>query len=121
MVETIDFVDVSVPLAPSLIMRDLSELLTLPYLGAFDVPIPSAPSDATPPARDTRSSKRVTYIGLTKAVMPMLLNLFLRFKDDVQIYSDATLETVLAVREQILITLMTEFLTINRRILYRLN
>lgn len=94
--ETINSVDVSVSSSPSLIMRDLSELLTLPYIGALDVS--SAQSNTTPSMREARPSKRVTYIGLTKKVMPMLLDLFLRFKGDAGIYSDETLETVLSVR-----------------------
>ncbi|THH10921.1 hypothetical protein EW145_g989 [Phellinidium pouzarii] len=91
-IETINGIDLSMTGSPSLVMRDLSELLTLPYLGAFEVLGPAV--DGTPPIKDTRVSKRVTYVGLTKKVMPMLLETFLRFKNSVDIYSDGTLESI---------------------------
>lgn len=94
-------------------MRDLSELLTLPYLAAFDI-------SGAPSTRETsRNSKRVTYIGLTKVVMPMLLDLFLRFKEDDIIYSDTTLETVLSVSFRLTSIQVKSALTIEiRRSLY---
>ena len=73
-------------------MRDLSELLTLPYLGAFDVH-----DDPSRPVKDPRFSKRVTYIALTKKVMPMLRDTFLRFRDTGIVYTDGTLETIFSV------------------------
>ena len=74
----------------SLILRDLSEFLTLAFIGAFD----TLEATGIP---DSRSSKRVTYIALAKKVMPMLMGIFLRFKDSLDIYSDETMETILAV------------------------
>ncbi|OJA16091.1 hypothetical protein AZE42_05645 [Rhizopogon vesiculosus] len=77
---------------PSLIVRDLSEFITLPFLAAFYVPIMSPGSPATPTA--TSSQKQVTYIGLSKRVMPLIVELYMRFKDDLEIYEDGTLEAV---------------------------
>ena len=93
--ETISDIDLSVSGACSLVLRDLSEILTLPYLGAFDVRNPT--TDSSQPTRDPRHSKRVTYIALTKKVMPMLRDVFLRFKDKDIIYIDGTLEAVFSV------------------------
>jgi hypothetical protein len=80
---------------PSLILRDLSEYSTLAFLAAFDVP------DPTPVAQGSQRripQKRVTYIALSKKTMPQLVQLFLTFKDDVAIYNDGTVESILSVR-----------------------
>lgn len=66
------------------------------FVGAFD--INRSMVDSTIP--DVRSSQRVTYIALTKKVMPMLLDTFIRLKDNVDVYSDETIETVLSVSYQ---------------------
>lgn len=79
-----------------MVLRDLSEYLTLAFVGAFD--INRSMVDSTIP--DVRSSQRVTYIALTKKVMPMLLDTFIRLKDNVDVYSDETIETVLSVSYQ---------------------
>ncbi|KAF7985483.1 hypothetical protein HWV62_5261 [Athelia sp. TMB] len=83
-------IDLSVPGAPSLFMRDLSEFSTLPFLAAFDVQPPSGSTKTAAP------QKRITYIGLVKKTMPLLVDLFSRFKENVDIYADGTLETVLS-------------------------
>lgn len=89
--EAIAGIDLSLPGSPSLIMRDLSEFSTLPFLAAFDVQ-PAATS-----AKTSTPQKRITYIGLVKKTMPLLVDLFSRFKDNIDIYVDGTLETVLSV------------------------
>jgi hypothetical protein len=86
--ETIEGIDLSLPGSPSLVMRDLSEYVTLPFLAAFDVT--AQPKSHTPP-------KRITYIAISKKTMPKLVDLFLRFKDQVEIYVDGTLEAALSV------------------------
>jgi hypothetical protein len=86
--ETIEGIDLSISGSPSLIMRDLSEYATLPFLAAFD--IHSLPKSQT-------SQKRITYIAISKKTMPMLVELFLKFKDKAEIYGDGTLEAVLSV------------------------
>jgi hypothetical protein len=86
--ETLSGVDLSVPGSPSLVMRDLSQYVTLPFIAAFD--IQSHGRTQTP-------QKRVTYIGISKKTMPMLVDLFLQFKSSSEIYIDGTLEAILAV------------------------
>lgn len=86
-IETIVDIDLAAAGAPSLVMRDLSEFATLPFLAAFDVP--SDPKTQTP-------QKRVTYIALAKKIMPMLVDMFLRFKGREEIYVDGTIEAVLS-------------------------
>lgn len=75
-----------------MVLRDLSEYSTLSFLAAFDAP------DAAPSGKQSRTQKRVTYIALSKKTMPQLVDLFLRFKDDVSIYNDGTVESILSVR-----------------------
>ncbi|CAK5277941.1 unnamed protein product [Mycena citricolor] len=86
-VETISEIALEASGVPSLVMRDLSEYATLPFLAAFDGP--PDPKSQTPP-------KRVTYIALTKRIMPLLVDLFLRFKEREEIYIDGTIEAVLS-------------------------
>lgn len=69
-------------------MRDLSEYVTLPFIAAFDV---------QPHPRMQTPQKRVTYIAIAKKTMPMLVDLFLRFKSSPEIYVDGTTEAILAV------------------------
>ncbi|EMD41098.1 hypothetical protein CERSUDRAFT_111675 [Gelatoporia subvermispora B] len=75
--ETVDSIDLTVPGAASLVLRDLSEYVTLPFIAAFDV-----------------QNKRVTYIALSKKAMPILVDLYLKFKEQADIYADGTLETI---------------------------
>ncbi|KAF9074107.1 hypothetical protein BDP27DRAFT_1399717 [Rhodocollybia butyracea] len=84
---TIGGIDLSAPGAPSLILRDLSEFSTLPFLAGFDVP--PEPKTQSPP-------KRITYIALAKKTMPKLVELCLQFKDRLELYSEGTLEAVLS-------------------------
>ncbi len=86
--ETISAIDLSVTGSPSLIMRDLSEFATLAFLAAFDVQMSSG---------SQIPQKRITYIALSKRTMPMLVDLFTKYKDLVAIYVDGTLEAVLSV------------------------
>ena len=95
MIESITEIDLSIHGSPSLVMRDLSELLTLPFVAGFDIQIPT--SDVMSPPKETRTTKRVTYVGLTKKTMPLLLDIFLRFMDKLDIYTDETLETICSV------------------------
>ena len=41
--------------------------------------------------------KRVSYIALSKKTMPMLVELYMKFKDEKDIYVDGTLERLCAV------------------------
>lgn len=94
--DAITGIDLSLKGCPSLIMRDLSEYATLPFMAAFDVQ--SAPLSAHDiSGRNSVPQKRVTYIGLVKKTMPMLVDLFLQFKESTDIYVDGTLEAILSV------------------------
>ena len=94
-----DEIDLSVPGVSSLVLRDLAEYNTLPFLAAFDV------QDAATINGSTKSNrlpqKRVTYIALSKKTMPQVVKLFLSFKEDPAIYNDGTIEAILAVRCQL--------------------
>jgi len=90
--DTITDIDLSVPGSPSLVMRDLSDYATLPFLAAFDVqPLPQGQQMPQTP------QKRITYIALAKKIMPTLVEFFLRFQSSVDIYVDGTLESILSV------------------------
>ncbi|OJT09170.1 Protein MON2 -like protein [Trametes pubescens] len=91
--EAVDSIELSAPGVASLVLRDLSEYATLPFLAAFDIP-PAAPSSTSRAARS--GPTRVTYIALSKKVMPLLVDLFLRFKEDAAIYGDGTVEALFA-------------------------
>ncbi|KZP24026.1 hypothetical protein FIBSPDRAFT_785328 [Athelia psychrophila] len=88
--DAFDGIDLSVPGSPSLFMRDLSEFSTLPFLAAFDV------QTSGPSGKSSAPKKRITYIGLVKRTMPLLVDLFSRFRDNIDIYVDGTLETVIS-------------------------
>jgi hypothetical protein len=89
-------IDLSSKGSPSLVIKDLSECATIPFLAAFDVPTSPPPAQTNAPSKALQ--KRVTYIALAKKAMPKLVNLYLQFKDKPEIYVDGTLESVLSVR-----------------------
>lgn len=97
--DAITGIDLALPGSPSLVMRDLSEYASLPFLAAFDVQ--TVPFSAAPgtPSKKSLPQKRMTYIGLVKKIMPMLVDLFMQFKESAEIYVDGTLEAVLSVSE----------------------
>lgn len=93
--ETLSSIDLSVPGSSSLVMRDLSEYATLPFIAAFDVKNKKKKKKSAYP----EMQKRVTYIGISKKTMPMLVELLMRLKDCCpEIYVDGTLEAVFGVR-----------------------
>lgn len=77
--------------APSVLLGDVAEYATLAFLGAFDAPPPMHIQ-----AQNKAIGLRVTYVALCKKSLPLLVQLFLRFKSDSRIWSDGTLERVLA-------------------------
>lgn len=91
--DTIADLDLSGKGSPSLVIRDLSEYATLPFLAAFDVEPAVDPSSG----KVQTGQKRITYIALSKKTMPILVDLFLKFKENAEIYVDGTLEAVLSV------------------------
>ena len=84
--EVIREINMASPGVPSLILHDLSEYATLPFMAAFDVP-----------SSGVKPQKRVSYIALSKKTMPQLVDLFLKFKTNPEIYTNGTLEAVLSV------------------------
>jgi hypothetical protein len=93
--EAVASIDLTIHGAPSLVIQDLSEYATLPFLAAFDVPRPAQMQIQTPSKQTPQ--KRITYIAVAKKVMPLLVDLFMRFKENADIYTDGTLEAVLSV------------------------
>ncbi|KAI6043590.1 hypothetical protein EDC04DRAFT_668532 [Pisolithus marmoratus] len=92
--ETVESIELTAPGVPSLVIRDLSEYVTLPFLAAFHPDQPGAAVPGTPVPASAR--KQVTYIGLSKKAMPSLVDMYLRFRDHTEIYEDGTLEAVLS-------------------------
>ena len=90
--DAIEEIDLSVPGVPSLVLRDLSDYITLPFLAAFDVHDAASASKVNRPPQ-----KRVTYIALSKRTMPHVVKLFLQIKEDSVIYNDGTVEAILSV------------------------
>ena len=92
--EAVDSIELAGMGVFSLVLRDLSEYATLPFLAAFDVQTPLS----TAASKVSRTGPhRVTYIALSKKTMPMLVDLFLRFKDEAAIFIDGTVEALFAV------------------------
>ncbi|KAH7100328.1 hypothetical protein BKA62DRAFT_706688 [Auriculariales sp. MPI-PUGE-AT-0066] len=92
--KVLESLDLTVPLSPSLVLRDLAEYATLPFLAGFDFEPPTMTSDAS--VIKTKTTKRVSYIAVSKRAMPWLVELYLQFEDMSQIYADGTLEAVVA-------------------------
>ncbi|THH26880.1 hypothetical protein EUX98_g7308 [Antrodiella citrinella] len=94
--EAIDGIDLSGEGVPSLVLRDLSEYATLAFVASFDAPDDSgvALQSTAVPSANGRPPRRVTYIGISKKTMPLLVNLFLKFKDAAAIFIDGTVETI---------------------------
>ncbi|KAI6140148.1 hypothetical protein BKA82DRAFT_4216431 [Pisolithus tinctorius] len=95
--ETAESIELTASGVPSLVIRDLSEYITLPFLAAFhpnqvDASVPGTPVTPVPAS----ARKQVTYVGLSKKVMPSLVEMYLRFRDRTEIYEDGTLEAVLS-------------------------
>lgn len=117
MVEAIEGIELIATGVPSLIMRDLSEYVTLPFLAAFHTGpalMSASGSPATPVPASVR--RQVTYIGLSKKAMPSLVEMFLRFRHNAEIYEDGTLEAVLAVRSFSLALSSLTYHLLSRRI-----
>ncbi|CAE6434947.1 unnamed protein product [Rhizoctonia solani] len=74
----------------SIVLTDLSEFATLAFLAAFDVP------DANPSGDARRPPRRVTYTALAKRVMPVVVDIYSRFKAMADIYEDGTLDHILS-------------------------
>ncbi|KAI1793675.1 hypothetical protein LXA43DRAFT_971708 [Ganoderma leucocontextum] len=94
--ESVDSIELTARGVISLVLRDLSEYATLPFLAAFDIQ-PALFSGLPSASKVPRSTvNRVTYIALSKKTLPLLVDLYLRFKSDASIYADGTIETLFA-------------------------
>lgn len=103
MLQVLEDVQLTVPGAPSMLLSDVAEYSTLAFLAAFEFEEPPLPGQ-TPDRK--RPLKKVSYIALSKKTMPMLVQLFMKFKQEKDIYVDGTLERVCAVRSDILLQLL---------------
>ncbi|KAG8863454.1 hypothetical protein FRB96_008194 [Tulasnella sp. 330] len=77
--------------APSILLFDIAEYMTLAFLAAFDFEEPPL-SGQTP--EKPRPTKHVSYIALSKMCMPLLAGLFSKYKDVTEIYADGTVESM---------------------------
>lgn len=86
--EVIAIIDLDLPSAASAVLSDLSEYATLAFTAAFNSPQPTI-----------GRAQSVSYIALTKEIMPHLLWLFERFRDDPQVYEEGAVSRMLHVRD----------------------
>ena len=89
--EVLAAIKLEIPGAASAVLTDLAEYLTLAFIAAFD-------SEVELPGRGAKPVQRVSYIALSKEVMPHVLWLFQRFKEDSSIYEQGAVERMFAVR-----------------------
>ena len=84
-----------------MVLRDLSEYITLPFIAAFDAPLPLDVMSQTPgnPKQSRAPQKRITYIALADKIMLQVVNLYLYLPPEamVDVYNDGTLEAVFSV------------------------
>ncbi|KAL8279821.1 hypothetical protein RQP46_007671 [Phenoliferia psychrophenolica] len=88
--EVVAAIKLEIPGAASAVLSDLSEYLTLAFIAAFDSEIDNSAKSKP------RMSQRVTYIALAKEVMPHVLWLYVRYKDDISIYEQGAVERMFA-------------------------
>lgn len=79
--------DKSVPGIPPLVLRDLSEYMTLAFLG------PQQEKSNTPPSQRRYTS--VTYIALNKKSSKMAIDLFKDHVDNLSLYSEGVFERII--------------------------
>ncbi|KAF8345051.1 hypothetical protein F5887DRAFT_1282803 [Amanita rubescens] len=84
--DTVLDINLSSPGTPSLVIRDMSEYATFPFLASFDL---QNQNSKTAPSK-------VTYVALSKKAMPLLVDLYLRFKDNIDLYMDRSMEALLS-------------------------
>lgn len=78
-----------VPGAASAVLSDLSDYLTLAYVSPFE-----APPDGS---GRMKQAQRVTFVALTKEVVPHVLWLYQKYRDDASIYEHGAVEKMLSV------------------------
>lgn len=90
--EVVAAIKLEVPGAASAVLADLSEYLTLTFIAAFDSEVETSIKSKP------RATQRVSYVALAKEVMPHVLWLYQRYKDDISIYEQGAVERMFAVR-----------------------
>ncbi|KAM0751477.1 hypothetical protein T439DRAFT_287566 [Meredithblackwellia eburnea MCA 4105] len=88
--EVVAAIKLEVPGAASAVLSDLSEYLTLAFIAAFDS------EGETSIKSKPKATQRVSYIALAKEVMPHVLWLFARYKDDISVYEQGAVERMFA-------------------------
>ncbi|KZS95343.1 hypothetical protein SISNIDRAFT_452743 [Sistotremastrum niveocremeum HHB9708] len=85
-------IDLTQPKAISLVLSDLAEYATLPFLAAFD--IPSEYQNGS--ANKKSAPRRLSYIAVCKKAMPKVVEIYDRFRGRREIYVDGTVEAILS-------------------------
>lgn len=81
-----------VPGSAAAVLSDLAEYVKL----AFTKPFESSPPESSIPGRG-RVAQQVTYVALTKEVMPHVQWLFRKYRDDVSVYEQGAVQKMLEV------------------------
>jgi len=114
--QTLEGLQINDASVSSLVLCDVAEYSTLAFLASFEYEEPllaAGQTDRKP------TKKRITYIGLSKKTMPLLVNLFLRFQDELEIYENGTLERILSVCEGLLSSPSAPLTRFRRHIRFR--
>ncbi|SGY81478.1 BQ5605_C009g05501 [Microbotryum silenes-dioicae] len=90
--EVVAVIKLEVPGAASAVLSDLSEYLTYAFVASFDRE-PEAMMGAKGKGRPTQ---RITYVALSKEVMPHVYWLYQRYREDVTVYDQGAVEMMLA-------------------------
>ncbi|KAH8929287.1 hypothetical protein BT69DRAFT_1345966 [Atractiella rhizophila] len=80
--ESVEHIDLSVPEAASAVLTDLAEYMSLAYIAPFDASI----------AEGRNSSMHISYVCLSKKVMPKVVHLFEQHRSDLAVFQDGALE-----------------------------
>lgn len=91
---TIESMQFDIAGAPSILLFDIAEYMTLAFLAAFDFEEPPLPGQAPD---KPRPAKHVSYIAVSKMCMPLLAGLFSKYQDVTEIYADGTVESIFSV------------------------
>lgn len=95
-----------VPGSAAAVLSDLAEYVKL----AFTAPFESAPPESSVPGRG-RVPQQVTYVALTKEVMPHVQWLFKKYRDDASVYQQGAVKKMLEVRPFSSSSILRQWLT----------
>lgn len=94
--DALDRLSHNIPEVAAAIVSDLAEYSTLPYLATFENQ-PTMPNSSR-----QLPVQKITYIALSKAVMPKSLSLFLQHASTVEIFTSGAAEQLLRVSRRLL-------------------